>query len=523
MNQVLDFSNVVTLENNSWRQVKQTHHSRRDLKDGTEHLAALLDSYALEDIAVLAEDAVEGVCLGHLYGRTISSRNARHTSSVSPSDIDIEETQPSDVEIIVDIAPGDWIYKTQPSALRRIIVDVFGNAVKCTDRGRVSLQLKTVFNPELHFDEQDPGQLVMLTVSDTSKGISEGTLAGPGLSIVRTLVKSLDGHITIRSRENEGTVVKVSLPLERGPQSETFTDADILRQRYGKKSVAMLGFNPDATEKRPALWRVLERYLTEWFGLELVSWPSCGPVDILLADENDLDCYNKYLFTNCPSAILVLCNSAMDHRAYRHSWHPPADVVDFIHRPLGPHKLAKKIHGCMQRLPVPAASPSRLPGRHPALADSRRVTLQPFDCPDELLETPDIEAELFPGFIDNEQSTSTETSTADSPLTPEEQPTGLRPFPRQGPSRRQSAPAASMYNQPIVSPELPSIKKRPGSPPKPQMLKVLVVDDNEINLQVMVTFMRRRNLSVLESAENGKVAVDAVERQGGYDIIFMGW
>lgn len=53
--------------------------------------------------------------------------------------------------------------------------------------------------------------------------------------------------------------------------------------------------------------------------------------------------------------------------------------------------------------------------------------------------------------------------------------------------------------------------------------RVLVVDDNSINLNLMLTFMKKQELEVLDSAENGKVAVDAVERmQQGYDLIFMG-
>jgi hypothetical protein len=35
--------------------------------------------------------------------------------------------------------------------------------------------------------------------------------------------------------------------------------------------------------------------------------------------------------------------------------------------------------------------------------------------------------------------------------------------------------------------------------------------------------MKKRDLEVLDSAENGKLALDAVERlQQGYDLIFMG-
>lgn len=58
-----------------------------------------------------------------------------------------------------------------------------------------------------------------------------------------------------------------------------------------------------------------------------------------------------------------------------------------------------------------------------------------------------------------------------------------------------------------------------GSQNKP---RVLVVDGNSINLHLMVTFMNKRKVVVLDKAENGRAAVDAVERMlRGYDLIFM--
>jgi CheY-like chemotaxis protein len=53
--------------------------------------------------------------------------------------------------------------------------------------------------------------------------------------------------------------------------------------------------------------------------------------------------------------------------------------------------------------------------------------------------------------------------------------------------------------------------------------RILVVEDNKINLNLMLAFLKKRGLAALDSAENGKAAVSAVkEEQQGYDIIFMG-
>jgi CheY-like chemotaxis protein len=50
----------------------------------------------------------------------------------------------------------------------------------------------------------------------------------------------------------------------------------------------------------------------------------------------------------------------------------------------------------------------------------------------------------------------------------------------------------------------------------------LVVEDNKINLNLMLAFLKERNLAAVDSAENGSVAVSAVKQeQQGYDIISM--
>jgi CheY-like chemotaxis protein len=52
--------------------------------------------------------------------------------------------------------------------------------------------------------------------------------------------------------------------------------------------------------------------------------------------------------------------------------------------------------------------------------------------------------------------------------------------------------------------------------------RLLLVDDNKINLRLLRTYMRRRKYPVVDEAENGLEAVDAVQNhEEGYDIIFM--
>jgi signal transduction histidine kinase len=166
-------------------------------------LASHLDTYVVTDIAILVEEVVEGICLGHSYGQnsTASANQPIMLSHIVP------KTSPthSDVDVIIDVAHRDWLYSTQPGALRRIIMNLCGNAMKYTDSGRVTLSLEVSDQSEGISVRQDLKDLIILTVSDTGKGISEEFLRGRlytpfaqeeplavgtglGLSIVRSLV-----------------------------------------------------------------------------------------------------------------------------------------------------------------------------------------------------------------------------------------------------------------------------------------------------------------------------------------------
>ena len=53
--------------------------------------------------------------------------------------------------------------------------------------------------------------------------------------------------------------------------------------------------------------------------------------------------------------------------------------------------------------------------------------------------------------------------------------------------------------------------------------RLLLVDDNKINLRLLETYMRKRKYKLVDSAENGQLAVQAAEScEHGYDVIFMG-
>ncbi|KAF7718723.1 Uncharacterized protein PECH_004295 [Penicillium ucsense] len=527
MNQVLDFSKVVSLER-TWRSLKRRKESPLDFK-GNDKLATHLDSYVDTDISILVEEVVEGICLGHAYGSgspasadlpvLLSHNHARHAGPRN------------NVVVSLDIAHKDWIYRTQPGALRRIIMNIFGNAMKYTEEGQVIVTLESVSHSEGRTRRQGLEDMVTLTVSDTGRGISEEFLRGKlytpfaqedslavgtglGLSIVRSLVKALNGHIRIRSRVGEGTVVRVTLPLARpvgeesppvdshnynAQQRDIRTQTLMLREGYQGRRAAIWGLHPDGLA-HDETWSGIAKYLMEWFAIEVVAWPCSLPLDILLIRESDLDeLRNVQLSATLPS-LLVLCSKPVDYSKAQSDWLPLASSVDIIRRPCGPHKLARCVLKCLQNCRSTVVTPSSVL-KDPM--ESMDLAIRPLP----LSPMPSAPATPFP--IEDPFSSLEAQKTVGSG------PACDAPPPPDAPSVISAPPevvAAAPLPKPFVEGAIEL--KRPT--------QVLVVDDNRINLNLMVTFMKKRHLSELVSAENGKLAVEAVEQMSnGFDIIFM--
>jgi signal transduction histidine kinase len=75
------------------------------------------------DMSVLTEDVVESVFAGYTYQRTSAQS---YESSPDPSE------KPA-VSIILDINPCEnYVFRTQPGAWKRVVMNLIGNSLKYT-------------------------------------------------------------------------------------------------------------------------------------------------------------------------------------------------------------------------------------------------------------------------------------------------------------------------------------------------------------------------------------------------------
>ncbi|KAJ5816014.1 CheY-like superfamily [Penicillium robsamsonii] len=550
MNQVLDFSKIMSLE----RHKKALKHGKDPWKPKlSEESLTRLDTLVLTDVALLAEDVIDSVCLGHSHMQRSAIFTNHHTdsSSTSPSNSAKGDSQVDpipQVEVIVDIPDNDWIYTVQPGSLRRLIMNILGNALKYTNKGRICVSMEATERSKGRSRRQGLEDMVTLTISDTGKGISKEYLrkhlftpfsqedplsagTGLGLSIVRGIAKTLNGKINVRSRQGEGTTVKVSLPLERlvgddSPQPMSrMEDSDhnrlvpssqLRHVDCSRKRAAIWGVDPSGIAEHP-FWASIARYITDWYGLQLVPIPANEPIDIMFVDERDLSAKEMQNFPTALPSLLIFCSETSNHDDARAQWSHLADSFAILHRPCGPRKLSRGILSCLYAKPTTSTlNPQNLrqglvlPER-PALTVSSLPVEDSKPSLSENIRSPAPEPQILTpepsGTINiTERSTSALTSHTNSSACTLSGTTGS------------TDPASSSSTRPS-SDDSGQVSTSYGSESKP---RVLVVDDNNINLQLMMTFMKKRKVMVLDRAENGKEAVDAFERMPqGYNLIFM--
>lgn len=148
INHVLDFSKINSLDRN-WRNNGQQKRRPTEGQIGpgaqisTKQLPGgappLLRLYAVTDIAAITEEVIEGLSIGQIYSQAsdltdTSASNRGHggekgrlkEAGTHGGREDGINTGPDAIEVLLDISKEDWVFTTQPGAIRRIIMNLFG-------------------------------------------------------------------------------------------------------------------------------------------------------------------------------------------------------------------------------------------------------------------------------------------------------------------------------------------------------------------------------------------------------------
>ncbi|KAE8354731.1 hypothetical protein BDV28DRAFT_73467 [Aspergillus coremiiformis] len=198
------------------------------------------------------------------------------------------ESCPSELTVVVRIdEQHKWKVQSLSGAWKRIVMNLLGNSLKFTRAGFVEISLQKVVR------QSDPKIIFAhLCVTDTGRGIDpaflknklfspfaqENTLSeglGLGFSIVRQLVTSMDGHVNVRSEVGVGTQVDIYIPVRpvanEHPSSDTIASTPV--------KACLVGFEgyPDIKETPTGILPVeAKRKLAIRSALTPVLMAQCG-------------------------------------------------------------------------------------------------------------------------------------------------------------------------------------------------------------------------------------------------------
>ena len=161
--------------------------------------------------------------------------------------------------------------RTDPSRLRQVLINLLNNAVKFTDRGSVTLRMKTA--PAIDTREV----LLTFEVEDTGEGIAAGDQAvifdafvqtsaakrqegaGLGLTISRQIIELMGGTIQVESAPGQGSCFRTEIKVERAQESEV--DRGVHLERVTALAEGQPEYRILIVEDQPENWMVLERLL----------------------------------------------------------------------------------------------------------------------------------------------------------------------------------------------------------------------------------------------------------------------
>jgi signal transduction histidine kinase len=258
---VLDHAKINKLRNTGARRRRGADGKTRRLPSDNSILGVTADF----DLAQLVEEVCDTVCAGHTFRQTQRINTVAKDvpiENVGVSGITNEVIPTADngkivlgkddgsVIVSLIVAPYvSWAVRSQPGALRRIVMNLLGNALKYTDSGFVALNLTQ--------KDSIPGHInLLLTVEDSGRGMSpdfqktklfspfsqedpfaSGT--GLGLSIVKQIVESLRGDINVKSTVQVGTQITVTLQLPVGQNEVSKNNQNLLSAPQSLKGTSV--------------------------------------------------------------------------------------------------------------------------------------------------------------------------------------------------------------------------------------------------------------------------------------------
>ncbi|RGP80815.1 nik-1 os-1p [Fusarium longipes] len=481
----------------------------------------------------LVEEVMDSVFAGHVFARNEADKvwqTSRRNEHLDTKDVQTLNSNSSiggrandtvkyevplgdkgQVAIFLDIDPYvPYRFHVAAGALRRVVMNLFGNALKYTQQGTITVSLSQ--KPLSSNDPESNRRVVRISVIDTGQGISPDFLqndlfkpfsqenhlshgTGLGLSLVKKIVASMGGNISIESKVNVGTTATITLPLTRSNdpnslQGHEKNEVDVEAKRLKGLRVRLVGFpSVEEIKSRTASGIPMSAMRTmchRWLEMDVIHESSSQHVapDIVLCNEIAIDDPVLSSPELVRSPVVVICANAITahKRSSQRNKSEEHRVYEFVSQPIGPHKLARILHIAFRRWgDLQALSP-----------------VTPTEAEENLFHHTSDSSE--------KQEEDAEVDVANYDLTPPG--SGIEPAKRPKPPTRASTAHAS-----------PEVAQ--GSIPANEAKSFLLVDDNPINLSVLCAYMKKLK-SKYTTATDGLEAVERFQENPGlFSCILM--
>ncbi|KAI9672393.1 MAG: hypothetical protein M1817_003415 [Caeruleum heppii] len=411
----------------------------------------------------------------------------------------------------------------------------------------------------------------------------ENAIASPGvglgLSIVRSLVSMLGGKIDVKSQVGKGTEVTVCIPMVKtasanphAPEAAIPLERAVALLRQKRQTVLLHGFPPLVRDS-------LATYVLDWFNYRLVekSLSETAGTDeqphLVVVNETESWAFFEEEGRNrlpdaahWPAVLIICLNNARWHKYQVEN--QDHRVVERIPQPFGAVKLSKALLTCVQKLdalgvatvinPAEGGLPQdrkHLESLRRAVSETKEDFVSGLDMdgvqasigkdmtppsdpmhPDTPVQRPSSwlvrneagNRESAEGLGSVENADIRRQRSANGSASPGLGDAKPRPLSIRSAQHSSEGPI-SFLNSPTTSHKRPDAnlgETSSSEPPRKSPRKeprLLLVDDNKINLRLLAMCIKRRGYAIeADTAENGLLAVQAVETCAeGYDIIFM--
>jgi PAS domain S-box-containing protein len=235
----------------------------------------------LQKIVKTSQDAADLVQRIRIFGR-------KAEMNLVPLDLNrqidqvmklLSSTLPKMIQMDTHLTKDPVIINADSSQIAQMAMNLAVNANEAMPQGgRLSIQTENIVLDDdycrVHLGVK-PGPYVMLTVSDTGRGIDKGLMerifdpffstkardyhkgTGLGLSVVQGIVQQHGGHITVESEVGRGTIFRIYLPALKHEIVPEYVEKEIPYPAGGNETILLV---EDMEMVRDLVVTVLEKF-----------------------------------------------------------------------------------------------------------------------------------------------------------------------------------------------------------------------------------------------------------------------